>query len=126
MGLVIERIGGVLGAEVRNFDAGKEYPESIYEQMRRALARYCVLVIRGQPLTDLEAVAFVDRFGESFEQWNITPHFLSPATTKVYRLSSRAGGSRYAGSTWHADYAFSKEPADLTCMQMRCGGGRRP
>ena len=119
MELSIERIGGTLGAEIQGIDARKDYPEATYAQIRQALAEHCVLVMRDQGLTDLEAVAFVDRIGVTFEQWNITPEFLSPDTPKVYHLSSRAGSSRYAGSTWHADYAFMDDPADISCMQMR-------
>ncbi len=119
MGLSIERIGGVLGAEILGFQAKEVYPDATYDLIRQALAEHCVLVMRDQPLTDLEAVEFLDRIGITFDQWNITPDFLSPDTPKVYQLSSRAGGSRYAGSTWHADYAFIDEPADVSCMQMR-------
>ena len=119
MNISVERIGGTLGAEVSGFDANTQYPASTYEQLRQALAEHCVLVMRDQVMTDLQAVDFVDRVGVSFDQWNITPDFLSPDTPKVYHLSSRAGGSRYAGSSWHADYAFVDEPADISCMQMR-------
>ena len=119
MDISIERVGGVLGAEVLGFDANAVYPQSTYEQLRQALGEHCVLVIRGQVMSDLESVAFLDRIGKTFDQWNITPEFMSPDTNKVYRLSSRVGGSRYAGSTWHADYAFMDRPADVSCMQMR-------
>ena len=119
MQVSVERIGGALGAEVASFDAKTVYPEDTYAQIREALAEHCVLVFRDQVITDLEAVTFVDRIGVTFEQWNITPEFLSPDTKKVYCLTSRVGGSRYAGSTWHADYAFTDQPADISCMQMR-------
>lgn len=101
------------------FEANQAYPEAVYAQIRDALAEHCVLVVRDQPMSDLEAVEFLDRIGVTFEQWNITPEFLSPDTQKVYHLTSRAGGARYAGSTWHADYAFMDDPADVSCMQMR-------
>ena len=119
MNLSLERIGGVLGAEISNFDAKHDYPDVTYEQVRQTLAENCVLVIRDQVLSDLEAVEFLDRIAVTFDQWNITPEFLSPDTPKVYHLTSRVGGSRYAGSTWHADYAFFDDPADVSCMQMR-------
>lgn len=116
----------MLGVEVLGFKANQDDPDSEYERIRHALAEHCVLVIRDQPMSDLEVAEFLDRIAVTFDQWNITPEFLSPDTPKVYYLSSHAGGSRYAGSTWHADYAFMDDPADVSCMQMRKlppGGG---
>ena len=115
----IRKIGGTLGGEVVGFDTLADHPDEVWEAIRVALAEYCVLVFRDQQLSDLEAVAVCDRVGETMDHWNITPEFLSPETNKVYRLSTRPGGARYAGSAWHADYSFIDVPADYSCLHLR-------
>ena len=119
MAFSVHRIGGTLGAEIDDFDVRATHSSETYAAISQALAEHCVLVFRDQPMSDLETVEFVDRVGETFDQWNISPEFLSPDSQKVFRISSRRGGSRYAGSTWHADYAFFDDPADLSCMHFR-------
>ncbi|MBH96977.1 MAG: hypothetical protein CMM56_00835 [Rhodospirillaceae bacterium] len=111
--------GGALGAKLLDFDAKKLHTDAEYEALLQALAKHCVLILSNQNLTDLDVVNFLDRFSTTFEQWSITPDFLSLETKKAYVLSSKKNLSRYAGSAWHADYAFDPKPADISAIYMR-------
>jgi len=56
--------GAALGAEIRGIDLCKPLSDSAFEQLLRGWHDNLVVLIRGQPLTDAQLIAFSRRFGD--------------------------------------------------------------
>lgn len=56
--------GAALGAELRGIDLRRPLDDTQFEQLLKAWHDNLVLLVRGQPLTDPELIAFSRRFGE--------------------------------------------------------------
>ena len=119
MSFTARPMSDLLGAELAGFDARLACSPSIQESLRAALFRHQVLAIRDQVLTPQQFVAFARNFGE------LEPFFTNayslPDCPEIYVLSNvrRAGrpiGRDGAGTHWHSDHTFQREPALATLL----------
>jgi len=119
MSFTARPLSDLLGAELAGLDARLAYSPPIQESLRAALFRHQVLAIRDQALTPQQFVAFARNFGE------LEPFFTNayslPDCPEIYVLSNvrRAGrpiGRDGAGTHWHSDHTFQREPAIATLL----------
>ena len=108
----IKQISGVFGGEVTGVNvaavSGTEFAE-----LRDALHRYGVLVIRGQELTPAEQLAFVQRFGGI----HYHPHADGlPEQPEVLEILKAETDTANFGGGWHTDQIFLPKPANYTCL----------
>ena len=61
--LTIRPLSAYLGVEIRGVDLADALPESIVDDIRRALFQHGVVFFRDQRLTPEQHVAFARRFG---------------------------------------------------------------
>ena len=64
MGIDVIPSGAALGAEVRGIDLRRPLDDAEFDTLLAAWHEHLVLLIRGQPLTDAELIAFARHFGE--------------------------------------------------------------
>ena len=119
MSFTARPLSDLLGAELTGLDARLACSPPIQESLRTALFRHQVLAIRDQTLTPQQFVAFARNFGE------LEPFFTNayslPDCPEIYVLSNvrRAGrpiGRDGAGTHWHSDHTFQREPAIATLL----------
>ena len=119
MNLDVRPLSDVLAAEVAGLDARRPLSEKMESALRQALHLYQVLTIREQQLTPRQFVDFARVFGE------LEPFFISayslPDCPEIYALSNarRNGhlvGRDGAGTHWHSDHTFHREPASATLL----------
>jgi len=96
----IERITGVLGAIVTGVHLGDATDGQI-EEVRQALARHHVVVLRGQDLSEEEQLAAAARFGELFHG-DTSREAMSRIENSEQKLP--------ATDKWHADSSFLENP----------------
>jgi len=119
MSFTARPLSDLLGAELAGLDARLACSPPIQDSLRAALFRHQVLAIRDQALTPQQFVAFARNFGE------LEPFFTNayslPDCPEIYVLSNvrRAGrpiGRDGAGTHWHSDHTFQREPAIATLL----------
>jgi taurine dioxygenase len=119
MTFAVTPLSGPLGAEISGLDAGSPIDNSTAADLRRALHVHQVLTIRDQRLTPRQFVDFARAFGK------IEPFFINayslPEAPEIYVLSNarREGkpiGRDGAGTHWHSDHTFHREPASATIL----------
>jgi taurine dioxygenase len=119
MTLSIRPLSDLLGAEILGLDARTPPDAGAREALLDALARHGVIALRGQDLTPRQYVAFCRGLGE------LEPFFISaynlPANPEIYVLSNvrkegRPIGRDGAGTHWHSDHTFHREPASVTLL----------
>ena len=119
MSFTARPLSDLLGAELAGLDARLACSPPIQESLRAALFRHQVLAIRDQVLTPQQFVAFARNFGE------LEPFFTNayslPDCPEIYVLSNvrQAGrpiGRDGAGTHWHSDHTFQREPAIATLL----------
>jgi taurine dioxygenase len=119
MSFKAQPLSDVLGAELTGLDARLACSPPVQDSLRAALFRHQVLAIRDQVLTPQQFVAFARNFGE------LEPFFTNayslPDCPEIYVLSNvrRAGrpiGRDGAGTHWHSDHTFQREPAIATLL----------
>jgi taurine dioxygenase len=59
----IEPLAAPLGAEITGLDMSERFSAELVGALREAFERYHVLVVRGQPITETQQVAFANCFG---------------------------------------------------------------
>ena len=103
-----------LGAEVCGVDIGAGISQAEVEQVRDALHRFKVVVLRNQHLTPEQQIAFSAHFGTL--EPHVLPQYLVPGYQELVRVSNvldDAGkpiGMIDAGRIWHADGHFLEQP----------------
>jgi taurine dioxygenase len=119
MSFTAQPLSNLLGAELIGVDARRACSRSTQDALRAALFRHQVLTIRDQALTPRQFVAFARNFGE------LEPFFTNayslPDCPEIYVLSNvrragRAIGRDGAGTHWHSDHTFQREPAIATLL----------
>lgn len=80
MPLAVKPLGPVFGAEMLGADAKAEAARELVDAVNEAMARYAVLVIRNQNVTDEEQIRFTRLFG---------PLELPPAMGRANRYEPR-------------------------------------
>lgn len=103
-----------VGAEVMGVDLGAGATEAQIAQVRDALHRYKVIVLRGQRITSEQQIEFSARFGTL--EPHVLPQFLVPGYKELVRVSNilddtgKPIGLVDAGRIWHTDGHFLKKP----------------
>jgi taurine dioxygenase len=106
--------GRPAGAEIRGVDIARGVSPSVMAQIRDALHRYKVVVLRGQRITPAQQVEF-SRFFGTLER-HVVPQYLVPGHEELVRVSNildDAGtpiGLVDAGRMWHSDGHFLERP----------------
>jgi taurine dioxygenase len=101
--LVLRRVAGRLGAEVRGLRLGPDLPAAEFAALKQALHRHKVLFFRGQhQLDDATHQGFAARFGP------LVPHPTVPSRdkTQILELDSLHGGR---ADSWHTDVTFEAD-----------------
>lgn len=119
----IKPLGEFLGAEIEGIDLAGELSEADVDFLRDALARYCVLRVRKQSLTDEQLLDFSAHFG----QLDISPGyagFANPSQrqdgdrvqkyiaviSNVIENGKPIGGLGDGEAVWHADMTYIAAP----------------
>jgi taurine dioxygenase len=118
--IVVNRIGGCLGAELSGVDLSVPLAGSSFEQVRRAFFEHEVVVFRGQTLPPEQQLAFTRRFGELEHHVRREsclagfPEIL--VVSNVVDAAGRAIGVQDAGRFWHSDLSYKREPSLLSAL----------
>ena len=111
-----------LGALVRGWDPATQLDGQQRDRIAEALARFGVLVFRGQRQpTDEELVAFVESFGEPIKgsEWfrnaGALPEIL-PVTNIRGSDGTRLGVEGATDLEWHADYSYVATPGKTSFL----------
>lgn len=119
-GPVISRMSKVLGAEVTGVDI-RNADELLLIQLRDALLRHGVLVIRDQDLGPADQVEFVNRIypmhvEQTFMSDRTVPGFPSIGVLSNIIEDGRPIGVGDSGLLWHSDGSFVDTPELFVCM----------
>ena len=106
MGIECHRLTGALGAEVTGVDLADPSP-SMIDELRAAWFDHEVLVIRDQPVTREQHVAFGRCFGELEIHPFATNHRDHPEIVRIKSSEKHP----YAASSWHTDVTWRQEPS---------------
>ncbi len=104
----IEPITGNFGAEISGIDLCSEIPEVLAANLRDALARHLVIVMRDQPLTPEGQRTLTRVFGKP----SVNPYAPGPSahpemTSIIKEADERTG---VFGGGWHTDMSFLEHP----------------
>jgi taurine dioxygenase len=115
----VKPLSSLIGAEVDGIDIRAPLQEADRQFLCDALAIHQVLTIRDQSLTPNQFVEFCRNFGE-LEPFFINAYSL-PESPEIYVLSNvrrdgRPIGRDGAGTHWHTDHTFHREPASVTLL----------
>ncbi len=110
----IERLGPVLGAELKNIDLSTITASNGFDEINELMNQHEVLVIRGQHLDAEEQLIFGRLFGELA----ISPFSPRSATKpELIVLETDAQSKRPLTDIWHADETYKLEPPKLTILK---------
>jgi len=111
---------GRMGAEISGVDLSRPLrEEEAFGEIREALHRHHVLVIRGQKLQPASFLEFAKRFGPP--EPHVLDQFHHPEYADILVLSNvvRDGkpvGLADGGTYWHSDYSYLDIPARATLL----------
>lgn len=111
---IIPAKGLPLGAEIRGIDVSRQSDEATAAQVKSALHRHQVVVLRNQRLTPEQQIDFCRRFGPL--EPHVLPQYLVPGHPDLVRVSNilddagQPTGLIDAGRVWHSDGAFQQRP----------------
>ena len=106
--MTVRPLSTSVGAEICGVDLADALPESLVDDIRRALFQHGVVFFRDQRLTPEQHVAFARRFGEI----NINRFFKTvdgyPMIAEVRKEPEQTGN---IGGGWHTDHTYDQAPA---------------
>ena len=121
MGLTINSLSPVLGAEVVGLDLSSPISDAEFTELNQAwLDHNGVLVIRDQTLTPDEHIAFSKRLGEL--EVHVVGQFLLDGYPEVYRVSTKVDddgrpmGNPESGRYWHSDLSYLERPSKASLL----------
>jgi taurine dioxygenase len=126
MGLAIEPLSDVCGAEIVGIDMRQPLSQSEVAAIELAFNRYKVLLIRKQPLTARELADFSAQFGKL--QVHVQRKYQYPEVPEVVQMTNKkpdgsfdeVGAARGAAPQtrdgWHSDLSFEEKPAKATLL----------
>ena len=109
----LQPLGPVLGVEVTGVDLSEPLDNARFAVIRQALNDHCLVLIRGQALSEGAHVAFARRFGDL--QIHVLKQFLTTPYPELYVLSNKAVdgkpiGNHKEGWNWHSDLSYLEIP----------------
>jgi len=112
----INRVGGVIGAEIRGVDLARALPDATVAAIRRALLDHLVVFFRDQTLTPAQYRAFAARIGTPVEYPFVPGIEGFPDITPVLK---RPDQTINFGGVWHSDTTYLAEPPMATLLLAR-------
>ena len=117
----VQPSGACMGAEVSGVDLSRPLSTETFGEIREALHRHHVIVLRGQS-PSLEAERFIDfasRFGRP--EPHVLDQFHHPTHADILILSNvmkdgKPVGLADGGTYWHSDYSYLDVPARATVL----------
>ncbi len=128
MGITVNPLSPVLGAEVTGLDLSQPLGENLLNEVRQSwLEAGGLLVIPGQSLTAEQHIEFSSRFGPLFGApgemalQETVSRYLHPDHPEIYRVSNQVmdgepRGRAKAGNYWHSDVSFKERPAAASIL----------
>jgi len=119
--ITVQPMGACMGAEIAGVDLSRPLEEEAVAQIREALHRHHVIVLRGQSpsLSAERFLAFAGRFGRP------EPHVLDQFHHKLHpdililsnvKKDGEPIGLADGGTYWHTDYSYLEVPARATVL----------
>ncbi len=105
---------GSIGAEITGLQVDRPLERGAADDLRRALARYLVLFLRDQPLTDEQHLALARVFGEP----NVYPATRARGLDVALEWIEDGPDSPPKADLWHTDAAFLPRPPDVGIITM--------
>jgi len=115
MSIECQPLTGVLGAEVRGVDLA-QLSEVELSQLREAMCRHEVLVVRDQNLNPASQSAFSRRLGEPGEVPFVATMADHPDVIRVVKEADEGSAFNFGGA-WHADFSFQHDPPSFTVLR---------
>jgi len=108
-----------LGAEIHGLDLRERLSGDAVDELRRVFHENGVVCIRGQTLTPEQQIAFGKYFGEPEEHF--LTQFLLPGYPELLVVSNVLENGKHigivdAGSSWHTDVSYMKNPTYLSML----------
>lgn len=102
-----------IGMEVLNVDATQPIDAETFAALRDVLNTHSVLLLRQQPVSESQHVAFAREFGEL--QVHVLSQYLTTPYPELYVLSNvkqdgKAIGNHKEGWNWHSDWSYYDVP----------------
>lgn len=126
MELSMIRLCPALGAEITGLDVSQPLSGNFFEEIRQALNEADgVLVLRDQQLTPEQHIDFSRSFGPLFGETehlqDTVKRYLHSDFPQIYLVSNKvvdgvAQGRQRAGTYWHSDVSFRKQPAMVSVL----------
>jgi taurine dioxygenase len=116
MALEINRVGGVIGADIRGVDLASDLTVETVAEIRRALLDHLVVFFRDQVLTPAQYRAFAARMGNPIEYPFVPGIDGFPEITPVFK---RPDQTVNFGGVWHSDTTYLPEPPMATLLLAR-------
>lgn len=112
--LHVRPLTGVLGAEVFDVDL-TEIDDVRLRELRAAICRHEVLVVRGQSLDAARQSAFSRRLGPVGEVPFVVTRPDAPDVIRVVKEADEGAAFNFGGA-WHSDFSFQAEPPSFTIL----------
>ena len=131
MTLTIRKLSYALGAQVGGVDISQPLDDKTFSEIHSAFLEHCVLLFRGQPLTQEQHIAFSRRFGE-LDKNEAKAHERPGDYPEIALVISKPkpGGEpatgRYTGQEWHTDHSYlpiAAQASLLRCVEVPEVGG---
>lgn len=118
-------------AEVGGLDLRLPLDDATVAQLREAIHRYAVVVLRDQDIDDAQQVRFSERFGEleavyalkheksTMNRNVIVLSNLDPETGTIIPLAEERAHFHDANRLWHSDSSFKPVPASFSILSAR-------
>tara|TARA_B100000676_G_scaffold265107_1_gene277888 strand:+ start:808 stop:1632 length:825 start_codon:yes stop_codon:yes gene_type:complete len=113
--------GKTLGAEVCGLDLSRPLTPPLVARLRRALIEYCVLLFRGQELTEPEQVRFTGYFGTPAKHTRLNPAGVK-TESEIFVVSNVKENGKVIGSLghgeidFHSDLAYMAKPGSISLL----------
>lgn len=117
--MTVTPIGPCMGAEIAGADLSQPLSDAAFGEIREALHRHHVVVLRAQTLQPRQFHAFASRFGPP--EPHLLDQFHHPEIADILILSNvqkdgKPTGLADGGTYWHTDYSYFDLPARATLL----------
>jgi taurine dioxygenase len=109
----VQPIAGALGAELVGVDVAGPLDDAAVAQIRAAVVRHGVVVLREQKLSREQQLAFARRLGRP------EVHPIANGMQEhpeIIRVLKPAGEQAFFGTSWHSDNSFFEKPTSFTIL----------
>ncbi|MGY9056652.1 MAG: TauD/TfdA dioxygenase family protein [Alphaproteobacteria bacterium] len=111
--LTVTPISGALGAEIGGVDLAADNPQSVYDEINRALLENQVIFFRDQDISKEQHLAFAKRWGDLHQHPFMKGMDDFPDILEIVKLPT---DKRNFGGGWHSDQMFAPKPAMGTIL----------